>query len=131
MKKSSRSKSFVAVSSTPSPSKPSQVDDLAAHPGLDVELLMSTHMTVVVRARVEFDDAEEPCDTGLVISRSRCSGGRPSGHVLLDAARQCAVRLASRAGSMPKAVKRVWVRVNGRWQALLEGVPLRPGFLPA
>lgn len=103
-------------------------EDLATQPDLDVELLMSTHLTVVVRARVEFEDADAAQDTGIVIARRRCDGKKPSGRVLAEAARECAMRLALRAGSVPRSVRRLWVRVNGRWQALLDGGAVQLGW---
>lgn len=98
--------------------------DGGAAEALDVELLMSTHLTIVVRARVELD-GDVPGhgsvqDTGLVISRRRCRGDRPSRRALLDAARDCVARMASGAGSAPKAVRRLLARVDGAWQALVE-----------
>ena len=72
MQSSNRHSSFSSLSMSSASSSPRPpADDSAIDRALEVELLMSTHMTVVVRARVEFADADELCDTGLVIARSR------------------------------------------------------------
>lgn len=89
---------------------------------LEVELLMSTHLTIVVRARIEVQDGQgDPHleDAALVISRRRCRGDRPTRTALVEAARDCLGQLAQRALGAPGAVVRLLARVNGRWQPLL------------
>ncbi|HEX2010809.1 MAG TPA: hypothetical protein VJN44_07725 [Roseateles sp.] len=92
-----------------------------AHPSadvaLDVELLLSTPLSIVVRARAEFDDGSAAQEAGLVIARQACRGDRPRRAALLAAATLCVARLA-RCGDGMRRVSRLQVRVQGRWQAL-------------
>src|SRR6218665_3194473 len=76
--------------------------DLDLQQSLDVELLLSTHLSIVVHARVEFDETEGSHETGLVIARERCRGDRPSGQALLDAARRCVGHLSYGAPDTPR-----------------------------
>lgn len=93
---------------------------LAHQPSLDVDLLLSTHLSIVVHARVEFDEAGRAHETGLVIARERCDGDRPSGQALLEAAHRCVGHLSYGAAHTPRAARRVLARVDGHWLPLLD-----------
>ena len=104
--------------------------ELAACPSLNAEVLLSTPLSIVVRARLEFADARESRDTELVIARQRCQGDRPSGLALLAAARCCVRRLAFGAGTAPRAACRLLACIDGRWQLLLDKASGRPAPTP-
>ncbi|QPF73346.1 hypothetical protein G8A07_10740 [Roseateles sp. DAIF2] len=91
-----------------------------------LELLLSTPLSIVVRARAEFDDGSVTQEAGLVIARQGgCRGDRPTLAALQAAAWLCAVRL-SRCGSAVRRLCRVLIRVDGGWVPVLEW----PGALP-
>ena len=87
---------------------------------LEVELLVCTHEAVVVRARVEFDDAGQAREMGMVMMRRHGQREQPTPQALLQAARDCLTLASSHADVPPGATRRVLVRVNGRWIALLD-----------
>jgi hypothetical protein len=90
---------------------------------LEVELLLSTPSSIVVRARVEFDDGRAGQEAGLVIPRHCCRGNRPSLAALQKAAQLCAVRLSRSSSQAPRAVRRLLACINGRWFELLQPTP--------
>gem|GEM_PF-1603758 len=82
---------------------------------VNAELLLSTPLTVVVRARLDyFDEQGEPQEqeVALVISRSRCEGDHPYWPALLSAAQEHWHRCPGRA-------RRLCACVDGEWQTLL------------
>lgn len=84
---------------------------------LAAELLLGTHMTVVVRARIRITVAGQDAqfrECGLVIARQFCSGERPTRQALLAAAQRC----AAQAGVAPSQVQ---ARIEGQWVALGDG----------
>lgn len=81
---------------------------------LDLELLLSTPASIVVRARADFDDGSASQEAGLVIARRDCVGDRPGVRALYWAALACAGRLA-RCGARPRRVRCVQARVGGGW----------------
>ena len=89
----------------------------AAHDVLHVELCMSTHLAIVVNARVDFEQTEEY--VGLVIPRSHCHGDRPSQHALKSAATDMLARWVSSGPLKRPAPRAVWARINGHWTSLL------------
>jgi hypothetical protein len=89
-------------------------------PDLEVELLLSTPSSIVVRARVEFDDGHAGQEAGLVIPRHSCRGNRPSLAALQKAAQLCAARLSRGSNQAPRAVRRLLACINGRWFELLQ-----------
>jgi hypothetical protein len=91
---------------------------------LEVELLLSTPSSIVVRARVEFDDGLAGQDAGLVIPRHSCRGNRPSLAALQKAAQLCAARLSRSSSQAPRAVRRLLACINGRWFELLQPLPV-------
>ena len=94
-----------------------------AVPADDVELLLSTHLTVVVRARLDFADGGSD-ETGLVIPRQRCVGDEPKADALAEAARACAVQLQRKADAQGRPLRAVSVCRGGRWAALWQaGAP--------
>ncbi|MDY0745375.1 hypothetical protein SNE35_12710 [Paucibacter sp. R3-3] len=76
----------------------------------DAELLLCTHMTVVVRARCIGADMM-PRELGVVVARQHCDGDRPQLRALMEAARRAAAR--ARASCIE-------ARIGGRWVTLLE-----------
>lgn len=82
---------------------------------VNAELLLSTPLTVVVRARLEFVDdvglADER-ELALVIPRSRCDGDRPYWPALMSAASEHWHRC-------PGSARRLQVCVEGGWETLL------------
>lgn len=82
---------------------------------VNAELLLSTPLTVVVRAQLEFFDAaglEQTQEVALVISRNRCEGDHPYWPALLSAAQEHWHRCPGRA-------RRLSACVEGEWQTLL------------
>lgn len=82
---------------------------------VNAELLLSTPLTVVVRARLECADAQgEPQEheLALVIARSRCEGDHPYWPALLSAAQEHWHRC-------PGQARRLLACVDGEWQTLL------------
>jgi len=95
----------------------------AAPPAEDVELLLSTHLTVVVRARLDFADGGSD-ETGLVIPRQRCEGDQPQADALAEAACACALQLERRADAQARPLRALSVCRGGRWSALWQaGAP--------
>ncbi|WP_083748819.1 hypothetical protein [Pelomonas sp. KK5] len=74
---------------------------------MNAELLLGTHLTVVVRARV----AGQAAEIGLVVARQHCVGDQPRRRALTEAAERCAGRSRVAAG-------RILARIDGRWQTL-------------
>lgn len=101
----------------------SSTPSLADHVECEVELLLSTPHTIVVRARLEFAGGAGAQDAGLVIARQHCHGDRPSGQALLDAARQCLRRAGSDARNSARTVQRLLARIDGQWRPLLDRRP--------
>lgn len=87
-------------------------------PALDVDLLLSTPASIVVRARVEFADGSMLQDAGLVVAREHCHGNRPKVSALRCAAQLCAARLSRPVGPKPRAVRALYALVDGVWCAL-------------
>jgi len=82
---------------------------------LEFELLLSTPLSIVVRARAEFDDGSTCQEAGLVIARRECRGDRPSLRALYDAALACAARLSRDGG---RRVRCLQARVRDGWMPL-------------
>ena len=81
------------------------------------ELLLGTHLSIVVRARAEFADGSCGPDLGLVIPRQHCEGDMPSERALRVAGRRCLKRLnLDRA----RRAQRMLIRVEGRWLPLVS-----------
>lgn len=82
---------------------------------VNAELLLSTPLTVVVRARLEFIDENGKADEqelALVIPRSRCDGDSPYWPALMSAASEHWHRC-------PGCARRLLVCVDGEWETLL------------
>jgi hypothetical protein len=101
---------------------------LADPAGLDVELLLRTHLSVVVRVRLEGLAGSAPQEGSLVIPRLGCVGDRPTGPALLAAAQQLICRQSFSASQHPDCPSRLLVRLGGRWLTLVDG---HPPVLPA
>jgi hypothetical protein len=101
---------------TPPPLPVAADDDVV---DADLDLSLSTPLTLVVTARLDVEGGEagapRSLDLALVIPRSKCCGERPRWSALLDAAR-AAVARATRAGTRPLALlpRRVVAFVAGR-----------------
>ncbi len=83
---------------------------------VNAELLLSTPLTVVVRARLSYMDADGLAaqdELALVIPRSRCDGDRPYWPALLSAASEHWHRCPGRAS-------RLMVCIDGEWETLLD-----------
>ncbi len=96
--------------------------------GLDVELLLSTHLSVVVRARLEGPAGGDAQEVSLVIARPACIGDRPAGAALLAAAQQFIDRSGVSASQVPGLpgpgpACRLLVCIAGRWQCLIDDHP--------
>jgi hypothetical protein len=91
----------------------------AALRGDEVELLLCTHLTVVVRARLEFEDGGSD-ETGLVIPRQRCDGDQPHAAALAEAAHACAVQLQRKADDQARPLRAISACRGGRWAALWQ-----------
>lgn len=99
-------------------------EDGALAPELDISF--STHLTVVVPVRVEFDGGAQAHDVDLVIPRSQCRDRRPRLQSLLDAV-QPALGRAARSGVPRGRPRALLARVAGQWQALCAWPAERPG----
>lgn len=97
--------------------------DAVLAPTLD--LAFSTHLTLVVPARIEFI-AGDPHALDLVIARTHCRGLRPRVQAVLEAAQAAWTRtcLAAHQARQPMLLS---ARVNGQWRALCAW----PGGAPA
>jgi hypothetical protein len=83
------------------------------HVDADLDVALSTPLTLVVNAQLELADAEQhSMDLSLVIPRSQCRGERPRLAALLDAA-QAAVARATRGGTRNQP-RRVLTQVRGQ-----------------
>lgn len=83
------------------------------HVAAELDVALSTPLTVVVKARLELADADqEALPLALVIPRSQCRGERPHVDALIDAA-QAAVARATRGGTRHQP-RRVLTEVAGR-----------------
>ena len=90
----------------------------------EVELTLATHLTIVVRARLQFADGSED-ETGLVIPRQLCVGEQPSAGALATAARDSAHAVQARALATLRPLAAVSVRRGARWQVLWTAAPER------
>jgi hypothetical protein len=91
-----------------------RLEDLDEDLSQNAELLLSTHLTVVVRARCATrGTAADVREVGLVIARQHCEGDRPLRHALQAAAERCAAQAAI-------APSRIEARIEGRWVSLLD-----------
>jgi hypothetical protein len=78
---------------------------------LAADLLLSTPLTVVVRARLLYGEAQEQ-ELALVIPRSRCEGDHPYWPAVIAAAQEHWHRC-------PGCARELQACVDGRWQTLL------------
>lgn len=83
----------------------------------DLDIAFSTHLTVVVPARIDFDAGTPPQHIHLVIPRARCRNSRPLMQALLDAA-QSALGRCALAGTALRRPRALSARVAGQWHAL-------------
>ncbi|MBV8035914.1 hypothetical protein [Roseateles sp.] len=82
------------------------------HVDADLDVALSTPLTLVVNAQLELADLEQrSVQLALVIPRSQCRGERPRLAALLDAA-QAAVARATRGGTLHQP-RRVLTQVDG------------------
>lgn len=82
-----------------------------ASEAIEVELLLSTPSTIVVRVQA-LDDRGQVHEDALVIRRRDCVGDRPRWRALMQAA-------AERVGrSAHRVLRSVTLRVDGRWHVL-------------
>lgn len=81
---------------------------------VSAELLLSTPLTVVVRAKLDYvvDGQAQEDEVALVISRNRCEGDHPYWPALLSAAQEHWHRCRGQA-------RRMTACVDGEWQTLL------------
>lgn len=97
---------------TPLPARPLPVAD-DQHVDADLDVALSTPLTLVVNAQLEVADAGQPSvDLALVIPRSQCRGERPQVAALLQAV-QAAIARATRGGTRYHP-RRVLTRVAGQ-----------------
>lgn len=83
------------------------------HVDADLDVALSTPMTLVVNAQLELADTEtDHVDLSLVIPRTQCRGERPRLAALLSAA-QAAVARATRGGTLYRP-RRVLTQVAGQ-----------------
>lgn len=81
------------------PARPLPVAD-DQHVDADLDVALSTPLTLVVNAQLEVAEAGQPSvDLALVIPRSQCRGERPRIAALLHAA-QAAIARATRGGTL-------------------------------
>ncbi|WP_343629376.1 hypothetical protein [Roseateles sp.] len=107
----------IAPTIAPSPA-PAAPDFRPTH-GVNAELLLSTPLTVVVRARLDFiapDGLADEQELALVIPRSRCEGDQPYWPALLSAATEHWHRC-------PGHARRMLTCVDGEWKTLLTAQP--------
>lgn len=83
----------------------------------DLDIAFSTHLTLVVPARLEFVGSAVPQDINLVIARTQCRNSRPLLRALLDAA-QSALGRSPMAGGVLRRPRALLARVAGQWHAL-------------
>lgn len=85
---------------------------------VSAELLLSTPLTVVVRAKLDYvvDGQAQEDEVALVISRNRCEGDHPYWPALLSAAQEHWHRCRGQA-------RRMTACVDGEWQTLLAAQP--------
>lgn len=105
--------------STVAPSPAPAAPDFRPSHGVNAELLLSTPLTVVVRARLDFiaaDGLADEQELALVIPRSRCEGDLPYWPALLSAATEHWHRC-------PGHARRMLACVDGEWQTLLTAQP--------
>lgn len=101
-----------------SPSRPAPAAPLLPvaedqHVDADLDVALSTPLTLVVHAQLEVADADQcSVDLALVIPRSQCRGERPLLAALVHAA-QAAVARATRGGTRHPP-RRVLTRVAGQ-----------------
>jgi hypothetical protein len=103
----------IAPTIAPSPA-PAAPDFRPTH-GVNAELLLSTPLTVVVRARLDFiaaDGLADEQELALVIPRSRCEGDLPYWPALLSAATEHWQRCRGSARHLSACV-------DGEWQTVL------------
>lgn len=83
------------------------------HIDADLDVSLSTSLTLVVNAQLEVADTEQPnVDLALVIPRSQCRGERPALAALLHAA-QAAIARATRGGTLYRP-RRLLTQVGGQ-----------------
>lgn len=96
----------------PSRARPLPVAD-DQHVDADLDVALSTPLTLVVNAQLEVADAEQPnLELALVIPRSQCRGERPRLAALLNAV-QAAIARATRGGTTHRP-RRVLTQVAGQ-----------------
>lgn len=97
-----------------------------ADTALDVDLLLSTPLSIVVRARLEFEDGGSPQEAGLVVARHHCRGDCPSAAALREAAAACLARWTARRSKRVPARRplRLDAVIGGRWQTLWGADPV-------
>lgn len=83
---------------------------------LPVDLVLATHLSVVCRMRIEFND-RPPLEAPLVISRRHCRGNRPARVALIDAARSWLCQRPAGSLAENTQVLRWMACVNGQWHA--------------
>lgn len=85
---------------------------------VSAELLLSTPLTVVVRAKLDYvvDGQVQEDEVALVISRNRCEGDHPYWPALLSAAQEHWHRCRGQA-------RRMTACLDGEWQTLLAAQP--------
>lgn len=83
----------------------------------DLDIAFSTHLTLVVPARIEFVCGTLPQDLNLVISRAQCRNSRPRLQALLDAAQLALARNVVVGGALRSPLA-LLARVAGQWHAL-------------
>jgi len=86
----------------------------------ELELLLSTPLTVVVKTRIESADGAAGQEAGLVIARQHCVGDQPSRAALMAAARRCVARLRGRSRQACRLLVRT---ADGAWLPLIEAGP--------
>jgi hypothetical protein len=83
------------------------------HVDADLDVALSTPLTLVVNAQLEVADADHPqLDLALVIPRSQCRGERPRLAALLHAA-QAAIARATQGGTRHRP-RRLLTQVAGQ-----------------
>ncbi|MBL8278254.1 MAG: hypothetical protein JNL93_16265 [Pelomonas sp.] len=83
------------------------------HVDADLDVTLSTPLTLVVNAQLEVADTEQPnLELALVIPRSQCRGERPRLAALLHAV-QAAIARATRGGTIHRP-RRVLTQVGGQ-----------------
>lgn len=99
----------------------------------ELDIVFSTHMTLVVPGRIEFACGAQPQELDLVVARAQCRNHRPLMRALVEAAQSALARTGRRVHgtvadlALPsRRPHALMARVAGQWQALWSWQPGAP-----